>query len=100
MVFWFGAIEICPTIKEYARILGVQHDIDFIVSPLLNTSFKLPMSTTLGIKKSIQGKDAGWLNTKAAPWLFYMTYSRGLMLMGKTRLLSSHVRMSGIKIVP
>lgn len=37
----FGAIEMCLTIKEYARILGVHYDTDFVVSPLLNIGFKL-----------------------------------------------------------
>lgn len=49
----------CPTIEEYARILGVHYVTHPIVSPPLGTGFKLRTSKVLGIKKRIPGKDNG-----------------------------------------
>lgn len=47
-----------PTIEGYVRILGVLYDMDFTVSPSLNTGFKLKTSKFLTIKKSILGKES------------------------------------------
>lgn len=54
-VFRFGTLDLCLTIKEYSRILGVHYDTDFIVMPPLNQGFKIRMSRDLGIKKEIIG---------------------------------------------
>lgn len=50
-VFRFGTIEMCPTLEEYAALLGVPCDVDLIVSPSTALGFKQRLSKTLGIKK-------------------------------------------------
>lgn len=52
-VFRFGPINLCPTIEEYSRLLGIHYNTDAIVTPPLNQGFKSRMSKTLGVKRSI-----------------------------------------------
>lgn len=49
--FRFFSIEMCPTIKEYSRIVRVEYNTKFIVAPPLNQGFESRTSEILGIKK-------------------------------------------------
>lgn len=51
--FSIGSIDLCQTIEECSRILGVHYNIKFIVTPLFNQDLELRISKTLGIKKDI-----------------------------------------------
>lgn len=64
VVFLFGAFEICPTIEEYARILGVHHDINIIISPSLNTGFKLWIPRLLGLKRAYKNNNTAFLASR------------------------------------
>lgn len=50
-VLRFGMVEMCPTIKEYVRLIGVPHNSEKIVILCLELSFKERLSKTLWIKR-------------------------------------------------
>lgn len=70
-VFRFETINLCPTIEEYSRFLGVHYDTDSIVMPPLNQSFKMRMSKDLRIKKEILGPR---IETNECRWIFSPIY--------------------------
>lgn len=55
-VFWFSSIDLCTTIEEYFRILGIPYNTRFIVSRPFNQSFNLRISEAFGIKNNISEK--------------------------------------------
>lgn len=58
----FRAIDLCSTIEEYSKILGVRYDKEFFVFPLPNQGFKSWMSETLWIKKKSIHRKGGETN--------------------------------------
>lgn len=52
-VFRFGTVEICPTIEEYARLIGVPYVCESVFVPCFEPSFKQRLSKTLGIRKKL-----------------------------------------------
>lgn len=39
-VFRFGTINLCPTIEEYSKLLGVPYDTESMIAPSFNQGFK------------------------------------------------------------
>lgn len=74
--FLFGSIDICLTIEEYSRILGVHCNRKLIFASLLTQDFRLRISKTLGIKKRDrrQGEQGKWM----LRWVFmqFVCWSR------------------------
>lgn len=68
MVFRFGTVKTCPTIEEYASLIGVPYNCEKVIVPCLESSFKDRLLKTLWIKKNFFGGEGNYLNTKDALW--------------------------------
>lgn len=64
---------------------------------MLNPSLSLRTFITIRIKKSLLSRETSQTSAGGVPWVSCVTFSLIMMLIWKTRQLSSHLEMIGIK---